>query len=1107
MSPTEFSVRHPVSIAMMVVIAVTLGVISVFGLPIEMFPQLEFPMISVQTTYEGVAPQEVEERVTRPIERAVAAVEDVKRIRSVTREGSSFVMVEFTWGADTDRLRVDVREKLDAIRAALPDEIDDPLISRMNFGGEDEAIRLAISSPTLPLSEVRRLAEDLLKPRFESIDGVATTDVYGGLEREVQVNVLPAALDAYRVALGEVSAALRSANLNNPGGRIDRGRDEFLVRTVGKFRSLDDIRDATIRFEEGARIRIGDVAEVLDTHREVRSLSRFNGLPTVELAVIKETDGNVVAVSDAVKQRVATLAGEFPQLEIGVAFDTAPYIRKSIVDVQDNALWGAFFAILVLWPFLSNRRWRAFGGIALLGAGLLASGPVTAWLAAGLGTFGSLLGAGAVIGLALLLLRLLWRSSPATLVVSIAMPISVISTFILIKFAGLTLNVISLGGLALGVGMLVDNSVVVIENVARHLALGKTARRAAVEGSSEVALAILVSTLTTLAVFLPITFTEGIAREVFTDLSLTVSFSLITSLVVAVTIVPMLASKILRAPTAVDGAASVGVEAEVEALSAAAARLRGLLLHLLARKRRAAGVLAGGIAVFALALVGLVLHPKSYFPENDHDNFALTLKLAEGTAFPVLDRAARRAEALAQADPDVASVFTAVRAGERVVVAVTLREDRARHGKDVQADLRRRLADLPDAEVGIQSYGGAGSGRPVQVHVLGEDPDRLAVLGTILKQQLETVPGSVDVRSSVEQGRPELRVEIDRVRVADQGLTVRRVAEVVETAMDGRVVGQLTDAGDEVDIRVQYKPSERSDLRHLRELVIRNDRGTPVALRELARLDADRGPVQIRRIDQRRMVEVDANLDKGAALDSIARQLEARMRDVPLPVGYVWRFSGEEERRAEAFGGLAVSLAIAIALIYMIMAALFESLAQPFVIMLSLPLSLVGVYLGLALFQHDLTVPSYVGVIMLAGIVVNNAIVLLDYVNRLRRRGLARREALALGAAVRLRPILMTAGTTVLGMTPLALGLGRGSNVLTGLAAGVVGGLAVSTALTLLVVPCAYDLVDRLAGRLRRGVGRLGLEVDDPFVGERGPAESAAESEPRALHPGSTVLP
>ena len=1082
MNLPEFSVRHPVSITMLIVILVGLGLMSIFGLPVEMFPEIEFPMISVMTDWEGVAPQELEERVTKPVERAVAAVEDVKRIRSFTTEGRSFVAIEFNWGADTDLLRIDVREKLDAIRSLLPTEIDDPIISRMTVGSDEQAIRLAAASETLPLPEVRRLAEDVLKARFESIDGVATVEVYGGLEREVQINVLPAQLQAYGLSLSELVGALQLANLNHPGGRFDRGADEFLVRTVGKFRSLEEIRRLAVRSRDGAQITVGDVAEVTDTHKEVRSLSRFNGKPTVELAVLKETQGNTVAISDAVKDKLSEIERQYPQLALGVAFDAAPYIRRSIADVQGNAAWGGFFAVLVLWPFLSNRRWRVFGAILLLGSALLAAPLAGEWLAASLGAWGTALAALAASAIGLVLLRLLWRSSPATLVISLAMPISIIATFILIKFADLTLNMVSLGGLALGIGMLVDNSVVVIENISRHMALGKASERAAIDGTSEVWLPILLSTLTTLAVFLPIAWIEGIAREVFNDLSLTVSFSLTASLVVAVTIVPMLASKFLVVPAGVSiEDRELTPEEEARVLDHSQRWLRAIV-HYALDVRRSALILVVSAGVFALAVVGIAFYTKGFFPDHDAQTFAVSLKLPRGTAFSVLDRASQRAEAVARRDADVSGVFASVRAGDRILVGVTLRDGRRRHSKDIQADLRRQLADLPDAELGIQTFDGGARSRPLDVHVVGDDPQELARLGTIVKQRLETVPGAVDVRSSLEKGRPEVRVEVDRLRVADHGLSVRRVAEVVETAMEGRVAGQFTDRGEEVDIRVQYKPSERADLERLRELVVRNDAGAPVELHEIAAIRDDRGPVEIRRIDQRRTVQVESNLEKGFTVATVARQLASRLGDVPFPVGYTWTFSGEEERRSEAFHGLALSLAIALVLVYMLMAAMFESLMQPFVIMLTMPLAIVGVYLGLVIFGQDLTVPAYVGIIMLAGIVVNNAIVLLDFVNRLRERGLSRRDALALGSAVRLRPILMTAGTTVLGMLPLALGIGRGQVVLQGLAAAVMGGLIVSTVLTLVVIPCAYDACDRLAERVRRAARDLGFRVSDRFA-------------------------
>ncbi|UCE84784.1 MAG: efflux RND transporter permease subunit [Deltaproteobacteria bacterium] len=1094
MKLTEFSVAHPVSIVMLIVILVMLGAISIVGLPIAMFPELEFPVITVSTDYDGVAPQEIEERVTRPIEQAVAAVEDVKRLRSVASEGKSTTVIQFHWGADTEMLRIDVREKLDAIRGGLPDDIDDPIISRMTFGTDPQAIRVAISSPAIPLTELRRMADDIFKPRFESIDGVATVNVGGGYEREIQINVIPEQLSSYALTLSDLMRAIGAENLNNPGGRIQRGREEFLVRTIGKFDSLAALENLALANRGGAIVTLSDVAEVVDAHKDITSLSRVNGLETVELAVLKEANGNSLAISDAARAQVAELGREFSQISFDVAFDSAPFIRDAVVNVQDNAAWGAFFAVLVLWPFLSRRRWGVLVAIAASGAGLLLIGPLSERYAGAIGADAVALGAVLGLPLFVILVRLLWRSSPATLIVSLAMPISITATFILIKFADLTLNVVSLGGLALGIGMLVDNSVVVIENIARHLSFGKRPKRAAVDGASEVALAILVSTLTTLAVFLPIAWIEGIAREVFTDLSLTVTFSLSTSLLVSITIVPMLASKFLQAEEGAPQEHEVSIEEEIATLHRPQAGLREVLLHLLERRRRISGILVGATVIFAASVVGLMLHPKDYFPKDDEDTFAIYVKMPKGTAFPVLDDVTRRVEQIVRRDPDVETTFASVRR-ERTTVGVTLLKDRTRHSSDIQTDLRRALGDIPDAEIGILSYAGAGDGgRDVEVHVLGEDLDRLATLSTALRGHMENIPGALDVRSSLEQGRPELRVEIDRLKAADVGLSVREVSEAVETAMDGQVAGQYTDAGDEVDIRVQYKPSERRNIANLSDLVIRNPEGVPFALKNVARVEVGTGPIEMRRIDQRRMVTVDAERDRHVALSRIAAQITEGMADVPMPVGYSWEFAGTEERRTEAFDGLALSLAIAIVLIYMTMAALFESLTQPFVIMLTLPLSLAGVYGGLALFGQDLSVPAFVGIIMLMGIVVNNAIVLLDYANRLRRRGLVRREAIALASAVRMRPILMTAGTTVLGMMPMALGVGRGSIVFQSLAAGVVGGIAASTILTLVVVPCAYDGIDRIAAYFRQRMRAIGINVEDPFeiAVPRGPAHGEA---------------
>ncbi len=1076
MNLTEFSVRHPVSISMLIVILVTLGFVSMSGLPVEMFPEIDFPIISIATEYEGVAPQEVEERVTRPIEQAVAAVEDVKSVRSRTTEGRSLVFIEFYWGADTDLLRIDVREKLDAIRGALPDDIDDPIVAKRGFGSDPQAIRVAVSSEYLPLTEVRRLAEDILKPRLESIEEVATVDVVGGREREIQVNVIQRQLGSHRLTLDDVILALRRENLNHPGGRFERGSYEVLLRTVGKFHSVTEIANLPVANRDGAMVTIADIAEVKDTFREVRSLSRFNGLETVELAVLKESQGNALAISDGVRARITELQLEFPQLQIGVAFDSSPFIRDAVINVRENATWGGFFAILVLWPFLSRRRWGVFVAIAASGAALLGIDVLLGSAGEDLGSL-LLLAALAVGGI---LLTLLWASSPATLIVSLAIPISIVATFILIKFAEISLNVISLGGLGLGIGMLVDNSVVVTENIARHLAIGKNSRRAAIEGTSEVSLAIVVSTLTTLAVFLPIAWVEGIAREIFNDLSLTVTFSLSMSLLVSLTIVPMLASKFLSAETTRELDHDPTPEEELTALHRPQLRLNDALLWILAKRRRISTVLVASALLFLLSLVGLALHPKGFFPSMDRDTFALSVELPKGASFRFVNSIVEQVEAIVRQDPDVEDTFASVRP-EKTILGVTLHKVRTRHSQDVQSDLRAALADIPDVKILVYNFSSSGSGRPVDVEILGHDRDRLAALAGLIKTQLDAVGGVLDIQSSAEEGRPELRIEIDRLRAADFGLSVREVADAVETAMDGRVAGQYTDQDAEMDIRVQYDPERRRAMASLENIGLRTPDGVPAVLREVARLRTDRGPIEIERLDQRRMVHVDAEKDRDVSITEVATALGRRLADTPFPAGYLWRFSGEEERRAEAFGGLAIALAIAVCLVYMIMAALFESLVQPFVIMLTLPLGLIGIYLGLAVFNHELTVPAYIGIIMMAGIVVNNAIVFVDYANRLRRRGLDRDRALALAAGVRLRPILMTAGTTVLGMLPLALGLGRGSHVFQALAAAVAGGVATSTILTLVVVPCAYDFIDRLAGHMRSGISKLGLEIRDPY--------------------------
>ncbi len=1007
MKLTDVAIHRPVTVLMMVCLLVLSGLISIFGLPVDLFPEMEFPYISIRTEYEGVGPEEIETSITEPIEEVVATVENVKEIRSYSREGWSYVYVKFTWGTDLDIARLDVRESVDLIASMLPEEAEEPIVSKRSFMGGDSVVWVSLSSPEVGLDKLRKIAKETVKPRIERIKGVALAEVRGGLEREIQVRVDARKLKAYDLSLNEIAGTLRAENLNNPGGRIERGRNEYLVRTVGKLHSIEEIEDLVVVRRGTSNIRVRDIASVKDTFEEQRSYARFNGTPTVELAVLKESDANVVQIAKVVREEVQNLKPMLSQISLDISYDGSDFIMQSIITVRENAIYGTIFATVVLLLF--------------------------------------------------------FRNIASTVIIALAIPVSVIATFNLINFAGLSLNMLSLGGLALGVGMLVDNSVVVLENIFRYLQLGSSPREAASKGTSQIAVAVTVSTLTTLAVFLPIVWIQGISKEIFTDFSLTVAFSLASSLLVAFTVMPTFAGAFLRpskkSVEVVDGTAFGRLQ-----------RVYRPVLTWALRHRWA--VVAISVTLFAVSGVGFAfVVPRSFFPKMDFDTFDVDVELPVGSSLDETDAMARTIERIVLDEPDVDFTVAYVVAGEMEIAATLKKYGERRPTEEVTDGLRAKLRDLPGVKWEFQNMGGTSGGSPLEVVICGKDRSVLSELGEEAKRRLAAISGAVDITSSDEEGRPEIQVRIDRKRAADFGIDVRTIASIVETAMNGRVVSRLDESGDETDIRVQLREEDRRNKAQLEEIVLAKGSGMTFPLSEVAHVGFSLGPVVIQRKDQKRIVRVEGNTSGDKKLSELQAEIVEAMEGMSFPPGTYWEFGGEVSDMEEAFGGLTKAFLIAIVLVYIILAAEFESLVHPFTIMLTVPLAIVGVFFALLASGKPLNIPAFVGVIMLAGIVVNNAIVMIDYILHLRRDGLERHEAIVRGGVVRLRPILITATTTVLGMVPMAFGWGEGARFYSTLGITVIGGLTMSTLLTLVVVPVVYSLFDDLSAKLTRVLG------------------------------------
>jgi HAE1 family hydrophobic/amphiphilic exporter-1 len=1009
----DLAVRRRVSVSMIALAVIAFGIVGYDRLALELFPDISYPSITVQTEFPDTAPQEVENLVTRPVEEAVGVLRGLQAIHSVSRSSMSEVTLEFAWGTDMDMLSLEVREKLD--RLILPAEALAPVVLRFD-PSLDPVLRLALSGDA-DLTTLRRLADRQIKQDFETVKGVASAQVKGGLEEEIHVEVDQARLAAMGLTLDEVRRVVGVGNVNLPGGALRGADSQFLIRTVNEYDDTAEIADLIIRRNDAGVVRVGDVAEVRWGHKEREEILRVGGAEAVEISIYKEGDANTVTAAGLVRERLAEWRGGKlpPGVELTVLFDQSHFIRQAVSEVRNAALIGGLLAVLVLLLFLRDMR--------------------------------------------------------STLIIATAIPISVVATFIAMYRLDISLNVMSLGGLTLGIGMLVDNAIVVLESIHRRRTLGESLLHAAVDGASEVGPAVIASTLTTVAVFLPIVFVEGVAGQLFKDQALTVTFSLLASLVVAVTLIPMLSALGGRAAglEADDGVDPGDDGSAAQTLGAAS---RGYDVLLRAALRRAPLTLIVAFGLFVAALAGVRLLKTELIPVLSEGEFFFEVALSEGASLAATDRALIGMEASAAAASGVGSTFATI--GSRLVsggmslntkaenlgqlnVAMVDRGDDAAETAVVE-ELRRSFSGMPDVEVkfGRPSYFSLRT--PVEVIVYGDDLDALRDCSLTLAREMAAVPGLADVRSSLEAGNPELQVVFDRERLAALGLDMGVLSETLRNRVQGVVPTRFKEDDRQIDIRVRNREEDRASIADVRNLVLPGAGGEQLRLLSVASVTESRGPAEIHRLQQQRAAVISANLQErtlGAAVADVERVLAAH----PAPAGLVVELGGQNAEMKTRFDSLRFAMALAVFLVYLVMAATFESFLHPFLVLFTIPLALVGVVAALLMTGTTVTVIVLIGTVMLVGIVVNNAIVLIDTVNRLRRRGVAKREALIRAGHLRLRPILMTTLTTILGLTPMALAWGEGAELRSPLAITVAGGLLLSTLLTLVVIPAAYLVV------------------------------------------------
>lgn len=1083
----EVSIRRHVTIAMFTLAVILFGFVSFSRLKINLLPELSYPTLTIRTEYTGAAPAEVENLISKPIEEALGVVKNVNRVSSISRSGQSDVTLEFAWGTNMDYAGLDVREKLDALE--LPLEVRRPAILRFDpslepiirFGffqkeKKESDIKVA-TNPEVTRSEtikkinndfdeeelkfLRRFAEEEIKKELEAALGVAAVKVSGGLEDEIQILVDQGRLAQLDLPIDQLARQISAENVNLSGGRLEEGTQQYLVRTLNQFQSIDEISNVIISTKDDKPTYLRDIAVVRHGYKEREAITRLDGMEAVEIAIYKEGDANTVAVTRDVEKRLQWARRLLPEgYDIVKVYDQSTFITQAINEVIQAAVIGGILAIIILYLFLRN----------------------------------------------------FW----ATVIISLSIPVSVIATFNLMYGADLTLNIMSLGGIALGIGMLLDNSIVVLENIARHREKGKSITAAAQDGASEVGRAVTASTLTTVAVFLPLVFVKGISGQLFRDQALTVTFALLASLAVALTLIPMLASiqkreQEIEAPPEVKQPKRrfgrwmlairtfmfttipvffvriirkiisfiarillflinpvLGVSQRI--YDGVEDRYHGMLKWSLDHKGR---VIAIALALFVISILLIPTLGIELIPQLSQGEFRVEFRLPPGTPLNVTDAAIESVQKASTRIEEITTTFSVAGTGNRMdanpeqggenwgELNVVLYPGAGRDDEEIAMEkLRNEMQGIPELQYKLSRPTLFTFKTPIEIEVAGFDLQHLRKVSNEIAQKLDASPRFADVKSTMKAGHPEIQIRFDRERAASLGFAVYQIADRVVDKIRGDVATRYSWHDRRIDVLVRAKEHDRNSVDKIRRLIINPESNRPVTLESVADIIVDIGPGEIRRIDQERVALVTANLNYGD-LGAAATEINSIIGRIPRPQGITAQLTGQNREMALSFRSLQFALLLAVFLVYLVMASQFESFLHPFVILFTIPLALIGAVFSLLVTGSTISVVVFIGLILLAGIVVNNAIVLIDLINQLRAKGMKKIEAIIEGSRSRLRPILMTMLTTTLGLLPLAIGVGEGAEIRSPMAITVIGGLTVSTLLTLIVIPVVYAILDR----------------------------------------------
>ncbi|MGH9384138.1 MAG: efflux RND transporter permease subunit [Vicinamibacterales bacterium] len=1036
MSIPRIAIERPVTMFMISMVIILLGAISLTRLPVDLMPDTQMPTITVRVSYAGVGPLEMEELVTRPIEQAVSAVAGLQRVDSTASEGNTNVRLNFAWGTDLSEAADEVRTRLDRVRGRLPEDADPPTVFKFDSTSMP-IMGIGVEGDFDPVT-LREIAQNDLSPRLERVDGVAAVTINGGLRRQIRVDLSREKIAQLNLSPDRIIQVLRTENQNIPLGEINDADRTLLLRSPGQFTHIDEIKNLVVMTRNGVPVYLRDIADVRDTTEDRRQFMRINGVPGIRMQVTKQSGTNTIQIADGVRTEVDRINRDVDGVRLQVLDDQSRFIKRAIGSVQEHAAIGGMLVIAIIFLFLRNFK--------------------------------------------------------STFIICTSIPVSVIGTFALLYFGGYTLNTLTFGGLALGIGMIVDAAIVVLENTYRHLEMGKDRMTAAIDGSEEVWSAILASTLTHIAVFVPMLFLTGVSSIMFGQLAAVVSFSLAMSLLVAVTIVPVLCSRLLDPPHAYEGKPGLWA-----ALNRSGDRALDNLDEFYSRMLRRAlvhrpTVFGTGVALFLVAI--FVLLPRvgyEFQPQTDEGEVQVDAELAVGSRIERTEAVLIGLEAaIRTAVPEATMLITQAGGGGggggfgggsshrgNVNVRLVPRDERERSNEEIAMQLRRDLSGIPGVIVRarpsggqnqmMRGMGGGGGDARVSVEIMGHDLDLSKRIAQDVKTMLDSTPGIADSRLQREEGRPELAVRVDRDKAALLGLTVTGVANTIRTNVAGTQAAMFRDAGNEYPIVVRLREEDREQVSEVGDVLLSTPSGQVLPAKNIMVIDRDTGPVSIERKNQERIQRVNAETE--TTLSEAVEAVRARLGEINVPKDFAVGFGNEVEEQARSFNELRLVLILAIVLVYTVMASQYESLRDPFIIIFSIPLAAIGVVGILLLTNTPFSMQAYIGVIMLAGIVVSNAILLVDYTNTLRHRDkVPLRQAIELAGRHRLRPILMTSACTALGLVPMALGIGEGAELQAPLARVVIGGLLTSTLITLVFVPAMYTLFEEgWRGIFKRG--------------------------------------